>query len=102
MQVKLTDLELHHNRLTGLVPHLNFAAYEVQCSLDAVGASPRGPQDPRTTGPCREPNCNKFACPLPAGSDQCVWGFGAGVHCKNVTAGGYGGLGLKLGRHGAD
>ena len=44
-------------------------------------------------GPCTEPNCNKFACPLPAGAMNCQWGFAQGVHCGNLTVGGYGGLG---------
>jgi hypothetical protein len=99
---KVAWLELQHNRLTGTVPVLNWASTKGmgQCSLDAAGAGPRG-QGPSITGRCIEPNCNKFACPLPAGSDQCVWGSGAGVHCSRKGSsesigGGYGGLGRHV------
>ena len=47
---KMKDLELHHNQLTGLVPVLDFAGIDQQCSLDAKGASPRGPSSPKITG----------------------------------------------------
>ena len=90
-------LELQHNRLTGAVPalkHWGDGTGMGQCSLDAVGSPPRG-QGPPITGACTEPNCNKFACPLPAGSERCVWGSAVGVHCGNGSSarGGYGGLG---------
>jgi hypothetical protein len=96
---KVSWLELQHNRLTGTVPALSWASTQGmgQCSLDAVGARPRGHSSPSITGRCTEPNCNKFACPLPEGSDQCFWGSRAGVHCRNRSGssinGGYGGLG---------
>jgi hypothetical protein len=68
---KLTKIRLDENALTGLVPPLPFKQYGVDCGLN----------DP---GSCKEPNCNHFKCPLPAGSEQCKFnGSGAvGVHCK--------------------
>ena len=30
-------------------------------------------------GACREPDCNKFKCPLPASANQCLYGFGVGA-----------------------
>jgi Leucine-rich repeat (LRR) protein len=69
---KLVEIELQDNRLTGKVPALPFAQYTEQCSLD---------NGPSHSAHCTEPNCNHFDCPLPTGSDQCQWGFSAGVHC---------------------
>ena len=97
---KLWDLEFQHNQLTGLVPVLIWPT-KVQCSLDSVGWSPRGPSAPPTTGPCTEPNCNKFTCPLPAGSDQCAVHCGPDSNSSSggaVGIGGYGGRGRHDGR----
>jgi hypothetical protein len=67
---ELTHLILLYNALTGLVPPLPFKQYGLAgCGLDHPGC----------TAP---PGCNLFKCPLPAGSEQCRYGSGAGVHCK--------------------
>jgi hypothetical protein len=62
----LKEIGLWGNRLTGLVPELPFAQYRYtwqpepfgKCILDLLT--------------CVEPNCNKFKCPLPAGSSSCT------------------------------
>jgi hypothetical protein len=63
---KLSSIVLFGNALTGLVPPLPFKQYSYRCKLDYTGGS------------------NHFKCPLPAGSEQCDAGGGAGsgVHCK--------------------
>jgi Leucine-rich repeat (LRR) protein len=61
---KLSNIELDGNALTGLVPPLPFKQYTNGCGLD----------DPDY---CKEPNCNHFKCPLPAGVVDPT-----GVHCK--------------------
>jgi hypothetical protein len=71
---KVTGIQLFENALTGLVPPLPFKQYNGWCELDA-GAFP-------ASDGCKEPNCNHFKCPLPAGSEQCKDINGdAGVHC---------------------
>jgi hypothetical protein len=67
---QLTDLDLRYNDLTGLVPPLPFKQYSYGCWIDE-------PDDCALYG-----NCNRFKCPLPAGSEQCKSPVGAGVHCK--------------------
>jgi hypothetical protein len=68
----LVFVSLFANSLTGAVPALPFSQYS-DCILDDVRYYP-------TYCPC-----NRFSCPLPAGSAQCI-GAGAsgnesGVHC---------------------
>jgi hypothetical protein len=71
---QLAYLALRGNALTGLVPPLPFKQYNYlvgECYLDDPGCGPR------------EPHCNHFKCPLPAGSEQCKYPNGdVGVHCK--------------------
>jgi Leucine-rich repeat (LRR) protein len=70
----LTTLYLYGNQLTGLLPPLPFAQYTDNgygdgCFLD-------DPSD------CKEPDCNHFKCPLPAGHKQCKYNGYRGVRCK--------------------
>jgi Leucine-rich repeat (LRR) protein len=59
----LTELFLDCNKLTGIVPSLPFEQYGTVCALDILEG-------------------NHFKCPLPPNSDKCLYGAGAGVHCK--------------------
>jgi hypothetical protein len=72
---ELTLLNLFENKLTGLVPPLSVSSDTYSCALDMPDQ-------------CRQPYCNHFKCPLPPGSEECVWRStvqGAnhtGVHCE--------------------
>jgi hypothetical protein len=72
----LTLLYLFENKLTGLVPPLSlYPGTNGGCALDVPAQ-------------CTQPYCNHFTCPLPPGSDKCLWRSktggvdNPGVHCE--------------------
>jgi hypothetical protein len=66
---ELTYIQLNGNKLTGAVPSLPFAQYTDDCFFNSPGG----------TG-------NNFSCPLPPGSDKCIYSDSLADRASSFTA----------------